>query len=269
MKSVPPKRSGLKGELFLQQGEQQSFSQNQIALLGAIVSAGSISGAARLIGISYKTAWDRIDAMNNLSTKPLVIRSAGGAKGGGTELTEFGRQVLLGFNALQEEHAEFVERLSEKVQHVEDVAQFLHSGQLKSSARNQYRGRVTRISQGAVNSEIELALSDAISLIAIITNDSAERMELKQGCESLALIKSSWILLSGDLAIRTSARNQLHGVVSQITRGEVNAEVTLDLGDGKTITAMVTTPSIEELELALGKPACALFKASSVILMRA
>ena len=112
MKSVPPKRSGLKGDLFLQQGERQSFSQNQIALLGAIVSAGSISGAARLIGISYKTAWDRIDAMNNLSTKPLVIRSAGGAKGGGTELTEFGRQVLSGFNALQAEHAEFVERLS-------------------------------------------------------------------------------------------------------------------------------------------------------------
>ena len=56
---------------LLQQGERQSFSQNQIALLGAIVSAGSISGAARLIGISYKTAWDRIDAMNNLSTKPL------------------------------------------------------------------------------------------------------------------------------------------------------------------------------------------------------
>ena len=57
--------------------------------------------------------------------------------------------------------------------------------------------------------------------------------------------------------------------MSQITRGEVNAEVTLDLGDGKTITAMVTTPSIEEVELTLGKPICALFKASSVILMRA
>ena len=106
-----------------------------------------------------------------------------------------------------------------------------------------------------------------LQLVAAIY--SAERMELEQGCESLALIKSSWVLLSEDLAIRTSARNQLHGVVSQITRGEVNAEVTLDLGDGKTITAMVTTPSIEELDLKPGKPACALFKASSVILMRA
>lgn len=267
MSPAPPKRPILKANLFLQHGEQRSFPQNQIALLGAIVSAGSISGAARLIGISYKTAWDRIDAMNNLSSRPLVIRSAGGAKGGGTELTEFGHQVLSGFNALQEEHAEFVKRLSEKVQHVEDVAQFLHSGQLKSSARNQYRGRVTRISRGAVNSEIELALSDAISLVAIITNDSADRMELKQGCESLALIKSSWVLLSEDLTIRTSARNQLSGVVSQITRGGVNAEVTLDLGDGKTITAMVTTPSIEKMELTLGKPVCALFKASSIILM--
>ena len=60
MSPAPPKRPTLKANLFLQQGEQRSFSQNQIALLGAIVSAGSISGAARLIGISYKTAWDRI-----------------------------------------------------------------------------------------------------------------------------------------------------------------------------------------------------------------
>ena len=49
----------------------------------------------------------------------------------------------------------------------------------------------------------------------------------------------------------------------------MNAEVTLDLGDGKTLTAMVTSASLEDLEMEVGDSATALFKASSVILMRA
>ena len=264
-----PKRPALKGSVFLQQDERQSFTQAQIDLLNAIATAGSISGAARTVGISYKTAWDRIDAMNNLSTKPLVARSAGGARGGGTQLTDFGQQVLNGFNAIQEQHAEFVDRLGEQVQALDDVADFLNLGQLKTSARNQYRGRVSKLTRGAVNAEVELALSDSIALVAIITNDSVERMELAVGSEAIALIKSSWVLLSRDSGLRTSARNQLSGTVSQITDGEVNAEVTLDLGDGKTLTAMVTSASLEELELEVGVSATALFKASSVILMRA
>ena len=263
------RRPALKGSLFLQQDERQSFTQAQIDLLNAIATAGSISGAARAVGISYKTAWDRIDAMNNLSTKPLVARSAGGARGGGTQLTEFGQQVLKGFNAIQEQHAEFVDRLGEQVQALDDVADFLNLGQLKTSARNQYRGRVSKLTRGAVNAEVELALSDSIALVAIITNDSVERMELAVGSEAIALIKSSWVLLSRDSGLRTSARNQLSGTVSQITDGEVNAEVTLDLGDGKTLTAMVTSASLEELELEVGVSATALFKASSIILMRA
>lgn len=267
--SKPKSKPALRGSLFLQQDERQSFTQTQIDLLNAIATAGSISGAARAVGISYKTAWDRIDAMNNLSTRPLVVRSAGGARGGGTRLTDFGQQVLNGFNAMQEQHAEFVDRLGEQVQDMEDVAGFLNLGQLKTSARNQYRGRVCKLTRGAVNTEVELALSDSIALVAIITNDSVERMELAVGSEAIALIKSSWVLLSRDSGLKTSARNQLIGKVSQIAEGEVNAEVTLDLGDGKTLTAMVTSTSLEELELEVGVSATALFKASSVILMRA
>jgi molybdate transport system regulatory protein len=264
-----PGRPALKGSLFLQQDERQSFTQAQIDLLNAIASAGSISGAARAAGVSYKTAWDRIDAMNNLSTRPLVARSAGGARGGGTQLTDFGQQVLNGFNAIQEQHAEFVDRLGEQVQELDDVADFLNLGKLKTSARNQYRGRVSKLTRGAVNAEVELALSDSIRLVTIITNDSVERMELAVGCEAIALIKSSWVLLCRDSRLRTSARNQLGGIISQVTDGEVNAEVTLDLGDGKTLTAMVTSASLEDLEMEVGDSATALFKASSVILMRA
>ncbi len=84
----------------------------------------------------------------------------------------------------------------------------------------------------------------------------------------IALVKSSWILLTTDTGISTSARNQLTGTVSKVISGEVNSEVILDLGDGKTVCAVVTNPSVAELGLAEGVTASALFKASSVILMR-
>ncbi len=261
-------RTSLKGTLFLADGEQESFSHKQIELLQAIRVAGSISAAAKQVGISYKTAWDRIDAMNNLADQALVVRSAGGAHGGGTRLTEFGEKILSGFHALQSEHEEFVSRLGEQLHDMNDVTRFIQGSGLKTSARNQYRGSVITVTPGAVNTEIEISLGETLRLIAIITNDSQERLELKPGSEVIALVKASWVILSLDGNILTSARNQLRGTVSQVHRGEVNAEVSLDLGAGKTLAAIITRTSLDEMGLKEGDEASALFKASSVILMR-
>lgn len=258
----------LKGDLSLFSGDQQSLTRSQVELLQAIDDCGSITAAAKQVGISYKTAWDRIDTMNNLSDQALVSRSAGGSHGGGTRLTEQGKKVVTGFAALQREHADFVAQLGNKVQGMSDVASFMASNSLRSSARNQYRGKVSRLSRGGVNSEVSVKISDSVELVAVITNDSRKAMGLKKGSEVIALIKSSWILLSTDTGVATSARNQLVGKVSKISKGEVNSEVILDLGDDKTLCAVVTNPSVRELKLKKGLPACALFKASSVILMR-
>ena len=262
-------RASLKGDLVLLDGGQQSLTSAQVQLLKAIDNCGSISAAAKQVGVSYKTAWDRIDAMNNLADRPLVERSTGGRKGGGTRLTEQGRNIITGFEALQQEHEDFVAGLDDRVQAAGDVANFLRSSNLRSSARNQYRGKVARISRGGDNAEVSVRLSDKVALVAIITDDSRQQMGLKKGSEVIALVKSSWILLTTDTGISTSARNQLTGLVSKIVSGEVNSEVTLDLGDGKTVCAVVTNPSVDELGLAEGVTASALFKASSVILMRA
>ena len=75
---MPKKHLGeLKGDLFLVDEGNRSFTVQQIQLLQAIEQCGSITKAAKSVGISYKTAWDRINMMNNLSDKPLVLRSAG------------------------------------------------------------------------------------------------------------------------------------------------------------------------------------------------
>jgi molybdate transport system regulatory protein len=263
------KSTSLKGDLTLLSGDQQSLTQSQVELLQAIDACGSITAAAKAVGISYKTAWDRIDSMNNLSDQALVARSAGGSKGGGTRLTEQGRKIVAGFVALQQEHADFVAQLGNKMLGMGDVASFMASNTLRSSARNQYRGRVSHLTRGGVNSEVTVQISNSVELVAIITNDSRKEMALKKGSEVIALVKSSWILLSTDSGIKTSARNQLVGTVSKISKGEVNSEIILDLGDGKTLCAVVTNPSVRELKLKKGVAACALFKASSVILMRA
>jgi molybdate transport system regulatory protein len=66
--------------------------------------------------------------------------------------------------------------------------------------------------------------------------------------------------------MKLSARNQLAGTVSQITRGAVNAEVAIQLAGGGVIVAIVTNGSVDSLGLVEGLAAVAIIKASSVIL---
>ncbi len=63
-----------------------------------------IAQAAKRIGMSYKTAWDAVDAMNNLADRPLVVRATGGKGGGGTHLTDYGKQVIAGYRLMEAEH---------------------------------------------------------------------------------------------------------------------------------------------------------------------
>lgn len=263
------KKTRLKGDVFLSTGSEQSFSASQIALLQAIDHCGSISKAAKEVGISYKTAWDRIDAMNNLSNTPLATRSAGGAHGGGTVLTAFGKQIVEGFLALQEEHTAFVEQLGHKLHSFKDVANFVRGGAMKTSARNQFRGEITAVTPGAVNGEVSIDIGAGQTLTSIITLESIQHLGLQIGTNTIALVKSSSIILSTDIAIVTSARNKLIGTISRAVPGAVNSEITLDLGEGKSVCATITNTSVAELGLQTGQKACALFKASSVILLLA
>lgn len=261
------KSSTLKGSLVLLSGDDQSFTNQQIELLIAIRDCGSITAAARQVGISYKTAWDRIDAMNNLADKALVSRSAGGKKGGGTQLTSFGQEIVNGFSELEEEHAAYVERLGTSLNSMGDLANFLRSSALRTSARNQFRGQISKVTRGTVNTELELQISDTADIVAHVTNDSAKKMKFKKGSYCIALIKSSWIILSKDLDLVSSARNKLVGTITKINKGKINTEVSLDLGGGKTLCSVITNQSVSKMKLKKGEVACALFKASSVILM--
>jgi molybdate transport system regulatory protein len=270
----------LGGSVWLRAGHETLGGAARIALLAAIGETGSITSAAKAVGISYKAAWDAIDAMNNLAGEALVMRSVGGKGGGGTTLTPRGRQLIETFRAVEREHCKFIERASEAIEHFKGDWALIGRMSMKTSARNQLYGTVRAVTRGSVNDEISLALPGGQTIVAVVTHESTETLGLAIGAPAFALIKASWVMLIAEDAapgqpLRLSARNQLRGVVTQMTRGAVNAEVSLTL-DGAaegaaspnptTITAIVTNESAETLGLAEGKPAIAVFKASSVIL---
>lgn len=265
---APPR---LTGHLEVSTDLGAFLGDKRVRLLEAIDAHGSISQAAKQVPLSYKAAWDAVDAMNNLADQPLVERSTGGHAGGGTRLTDHGRRVIALYRAMQAEHQTALDRLattfaSEPVGDVQSFQRLLRRMAVRSSARNQFVGTVSVLRPGPIDVEVQLQIDDHLSVAAVVTRESAERLGLAIGTEAIALVKASSLLLLTDEAMRLSARNQLWGQVLRIVDGPVNAEVTLDLGAGRTAVAVVTHDSVGSLGLAEGVRACAAFKASSVIL---
>lgn len=249
------------------------LGDTRIRLLEAIAEQGSISQAAKAVPLSYKAAWDAVDAMNNLAEQPLVLRSTGGKHGGGTRLTDYGHKVIALYRALEVEYQSALDRLTAsmndgKAGDFQQFSQLLKRMSMKTSARNQFAGRIVGLRAGDVDYEVRIRLDDANELVAVITGESADALGLSIGMEINALVKSSSVLLLNDPAVRTSARNHLWGEVKRIHDGPVNSEVTLAMKNGKSVCAVVTRDSVLKLGLAVGAPACAIFKASSVILCK-
>ena len=228
---------------------------------------GSITHAAKAVGLSYKGAWDAVDSMNQLTGKPLVERSTGGRGGGSTRLTPHGIHLVERFEQIDAAHQRFLKLLNDESIDLDKDFSLLRILNMKTSARNQFVGTVTSVRSGAVNDEIELSLPGGARIVAIITRESTESLGLRTNMTAIALIKSSSVLIATDLeGAKLSARNQLPGTVSVVTPGAVNAEVMIDIDGGGSIAAIVTQGSVKALALVPGARATAFFKASSVIL---
>jgi molybdate transport system regulatory protein len=258
----------LTASLLLRRGGGLRVGAERIALLEAIQQHGSIAAAAKAVGLSYKGAWDGVQALNNLFDQPLVTTRAGGSKGGVANLTPRGAAVVRTFRAVEVELSHLAETLEERLSAPADsLNSLLWSLGMKTSARNALRGVVERVKQGAVNVEVVLKIADGVEITAVVTRESASELGLEPGRPAIALIKSSFVILArADASLRTSARNQLAGDVVRREDGAVNSEISLAFDAGKTLTATITRESAEALDLQLGDPVLALIKASHVIL---
>lgn len=237
-------------------------------LLAALANTQSITAAAKTVGLSYKAAWDAVEAMNNLSEKPLVERSVGGKGGGGTRLTARGEQLVATFREVEAENARFVERLNTRIATASQDLKIIERLTMLTSARNHFAGQVVRIKSGAVNDEVELQLSGGDRIVAVVTHQSVEHLGLAVGGDAIALIKASSVIVAVEDGppMKLSARNRLTGTISRVTPGAVNTEIVIALAGGNSVAAIITHASANEMRLTEGRVATAIFKASSVIL---
>jgi molybdate transport system regulatory protein len=98
----PPRARGDGPRLRILLGEAIALGPGKAALLATIAQAGSISAAARSMGMSYRRAWNLVDEMNRAFRAPLVTSEAGGRRGGGAVVTDIGNDVLMRYRRMEE-----------------------------------------------------------------------------------------------------------------------------------------------------------------------
>jgi molybdate transport system regulatory protein len=237
------------------------------ALLRAVSDTGSLQRAARAAGYSYKGAWLLLETAGNLARAPLLERTSGGRGGGGSQLTPLAHTLLAAWQELSERHARFLREQDRWLLAQPDLDRLIRRIAMKTTARNQFAGTVSRVNAGAASAQVTLALPSGDSITATISSEALAELACTPGQDAVALVKASEVVLVTDLAgHRLSARNQLAGTIARIQRGAVGSLVGLVLPGGMTITASVTADAVDALGLAVGQRASAVFKASAVML---
>jgi molybdate transport system regulatory protein len=247
--------------LILKRGGLARVGLERIALLEAVARLGSISAAAKEAGLSYKGAWDGVQALNNLFDAPLVSAAPGGKSGGAAQVTPRGQAVIRAFRAAEREVGAAFARLESDLS---GDAELLWSLGLRTSARNALRGVVTAVEGDGVTALVTLSLGEGLALRSSITRRSAEDLDLAPGRPAIALIKSSFVRI-GEGAHGEGDDNRLAGEIVDREAGETSAELTIALAAGKSLVATLK-PDDAAWGLAVGVQVEARIAASDVIL---
>ncbi len=137
---------------------------------------------------------------------------------------------------------------------------------MKTSARNTFFGSVSSVRKSPLLTEVSLTAQSGFELVAVITNESFDRLGLSEGGQITALVKAPWVLIGKDEhKARTSARNCFPGRVTGIRGDGVAVEIMGILEDGTPMCALITAESVEALDLKEGDMVWFFFKAFSVI----
>lgn len=198
-------------------------SDRRVAILREIDARGSISQAARAVGVSYKAAWQAVDTLTNLAGVPLVARVVGGAGGGGATLTPAGHDLLAAAQAMDDARGAVLGRWPRQAQASgAPLSGALLGLAVQTSMRNQVpcvvrslklEGAIARVfldfllspeqagastakpqapaqssQTGAVSTS---GASGQAALVARITRESAELLALQPGVQVQALCKAT------------------------------------------------------------------------------
>lgn len=245
--------------------QQKLFADpRRIELLKRVQETGSISQGAKLAGISYKSAWDAINEMNQLTDQTLVERATGGKGGGGAQLTRYGERLIQLFLLMEQIQHKAFDVLQNDNLPLDNLLAAIARFSLQTSARNQLFGTVMARDQQQVQQHVVILLVDGITHVKVaITQRSAERLQLDHGKEVLVLIKAPWIQVSRDASTND---NQFSVRISAIEPGEATSEVLMSLPGEGALCATVANRRVEQQQLQVGEQVTASFNAEHAII---
>ena len=256
----------IQSNLTLEVLNQPFLLEKRIDLLFAIQEEGSISKAAKAVPMSYKSAWEAVDSMNNLSPIPIVQKETGGKGGGGTKLTAYGKNLLKTYQILKKEQKKFLENLTNMTDMDTGTLKTIKRFAMQISARNQIQGIVKNVVMGKVNANVVIVPKSGHELFSNISKNSVISMDIKEGEQLVAIFKSSNVLLTTNSDIAISGRNKIKGIIKDIHQDEVNCEVIIDIGDKQTIASVVTAQAVKELDLTVGTQVTAIIKSNDIMI---
>ncbi len=253
------------GSISLERGGRSVAGPDRLGLLQLVHEHGSISAAAKGAGISYRTAWLAVDAMNNLAGETLVERSTGGVHGGGARLSKAGGKVLESYRLLQERQSAFLARENLPAQTTDELM-VLQSLGLRTSARNQIRARVVRYHVVGPQVTLQLMLACDQGFNALISKQSLDSLALAKGDVVIVLIKATAINLVIPEENVPARFNRLYGQVTGV-EGEIDCcEYAVKLPDGPTLYAIQGQTTGKE-RFAQGQEVVAVFEPTAAVIV--
>lgn len=204
------------------------LSDRRLQVLRALGACGSISQAAREVGVSYKAAWQAIDTLSNLAGVPVVAKSVGGAGGGGAKLTAAGQELLRAAQAMAQARGAVMQQLQA---HPPAVA--LQRLDIQTSMRNQWPCVVQQVEvAGPLALVYVQSLHGDLQVTARITAESAQLLGLQVGMTVLAMCKATAVQVEADSAAPAAGGNTWTGKATRVTQGAIGDEVAVRMAGG-------------------------------------
>lgn len=245
-----------------------ALTDKRIDILRQIGQGGSISQAARVVGVSYKAAWQALDTLTNLAGVPLVVRAVGGAGGGGARLTDAGAELLAAAQAMAQARGEVLSRWKTSPHTGPALARLV----VRTSMRNQLlavvqhvhlQGQIARVDlelvAGAASGTPASLRGDTSGLAqpahsrlsARITRESAELLGLQPGLLLQVLCKATAVRVERAQSAATLPSMEptslgayrLPGKAVRVVHGDSGDEVSAELASGQRLVGFAPSNS--------------------------
>lgn len=108
----------IKSRIWIEVDGNVLLGHGRVHLLKSIDTLGSLSKAAKSLKMSYKKAWDMVDSMNRSAKQPVVIATIGGKNGGGTNVTQYGKELIMAFDEINKKCWEFLDDQTNKIENL-------------------------------------------------------------------------------------------------------------------------------------------------------